>query len=149
MAGNGPPPAETRRRANTPARGDWEDLLPLKRPVLPALPKRTKAEGLWSARTRRVFEGWRRDPVTATFGKNEIASAIELAYLQEEVVRGKHTLASEVRQRADGLGLTPKGKRDLRYRVLFHPPAGLEPPPAKPRRPRRDDRRARLELVPS
>jgi hypothetical protein len=148
MAGRGPAPADTRRRANSPARGEWIALEPLRRPVLPMLPKRTKAEGPWSSRTRRLYNGWRQDPVTATFGDNEIAAAIELAHLEEELVRGTTSLASEVRQRMDGLGLTPKGKRDLRFRVLFQKPADAPPPdePAPPKRPT-SGRRARLSVV--
>lgn len=146
MAGNGPAPAETRRRRNDPARGDWTDLEPLKKPVLPALPKRLKGEGRWSSRTRHLYDGWRWDPVTQVYGENEIAAVVELAYLQEDLSRGTLTIASEVRLRMDGLGLTPKGKRDLRYRVLFQT-APPEPEPSTPRRPRRSDRRARLELV--
>jgi hypothetical protein len=152
MAGRGPAPAETRRRANTPARGDWIDLQPLRKRVLPPLPKRAKGEGQWSPRTRRLYEGWRHDPVTATFGPNEIAAALEVAYLEEELVAGTNSLASEIRQRLDGLGLTPKGKRDLRYRVLFQRPADAPDDPAPkpaPARPKRTDRRSRLSLVES
>jgi hypothetical protein len=120
MAGRGPAPKNPAHRRNhhAPARGDWLNLEPLRKPVLPPLPTRTKAEGPWSARTQRLYAGWRQDPVTAIFGENETGLTIELAYLEEELVRGTNSLASEVRQRADGLGLTPKGKRDLRYRVL-------------------------------
>jgi hypothetical protein len=39
MAGRGPAPAENRRRANVPARGDWVDLAPLEQRVLPELPE--------------------------------------------------------------------------------------------------------------
>ncbi len=120
MPGRGPAPKapEERRNRAAKARGDWIDVHPLDRPVLPALPKRAKGAGSWSQRTRAMYEGWRADPVTATFGATEIAAVIELAHLQEEVSRGRISLATEVRQRMDGLGLTLKGKRDLRFRVV-------------------------------
>jgi hypothetical protein len=120
MAGRGRAPKlpDERRNRSEPQRGEWIELRPLERPVLPALPRRGRGEGQWSPRTRRVYEGWRSDPVTATFGRNEIAATVELAFLQEELARGKVALASEIRQRADGLGLPLKGKRDLRFRVV-------------------------------
>jgi len=58
----------------------------------------------------------RRDPVTGTYGPADVAWAVDLAYVHEEFVRGRWSLAGEVRLRLDGLGLTPKGKRDLRWR---------------------------------
>lgn len=123
MAGNGPPPKDpkSRRRTNDPARGEWIDLEAFQkgeRAVLPALPKR---KGGWSARTRDAWRRWRKDPATKLYGESEIQSAIDLAYLHHDWSRGESKLAAEIRLRMDGLGLTPKGKRDLRWRV---------PPPA-------------------
>lgn len=122
MAGQGPAPKDPaqRRRRNEPARGEWIDLPELEKPVLPTLPRRG-ARGGWSARTRTAWAQWRRDPATAMFGPSEIAAAIDLAYLHHDWSRGESKLAAEIRIRMDGLGLTPKGKRDLRWRV---------PPPA-------------------
>lgn len=146
MAGRGPAPKppEDRRNTTKPQRGDWVDVPPLDKPVLKPLPKRAKGTGVWSARTRKVFEGWRADPVTALFGDAELAAVVELAYLQEEVSRGKLSLAAEVRQRADGLALTLKGKRDLRFR-LVEAKAGEEQEPR--RSPRVTKRRAHLTAV--
>lgn len=143
MAGRGPAPkpAKERRNFTPPSRGDWVDLDPLKKPCLPPLPKRGK--GRWSVRTKRAYEGWRKDPVTQTFGENEIAATIELAFLQEELSRGKLSLASEIRQRADGLGLTLKGKRDLRFRIK----QDEQPEPQKPRASKASGRRAHLTAV--
>ena len=142
MAGRGPAPKDPAERRNRtpPSRGEWVDL--------PPLPKRAKGEGPWSARTRRLYNGWRKDPVTQTYGEAEISAAVELAYLQEELVRGKVTMASEVRQRMDGLGLTPKGKRDLRFRVVEETQAEEQVRRPRARSPR-SDRRARLTLVKS
>jgi hypothetical protein len=115
VAGRGPAPKPPGERAgrHKPERGDWQDLPTLEKPVLPRYLPKTKGV-TWSARTKRLYKGWRADPVTATYGENEIAQVIELAYLQhhwEETGTG----AAEIRQRMDGLGLTPKGKRDLRF----------------------------------
>lgn len=157
MAGRGPAPAEARRRRNEPTRGDWVDLEPLSARVLPELPDapnlviRQKGkepiilEQDWSPRTLAAWEAWARDPVTGVYGPTELAAIIELAYVMEDYVRGLER-PNEVRLRMDGLGLTPKGKRDLRYRN----PAPEPPEPEKPsRRGARSSskRRARLSVV--
>lgn len=156
MAGRGPAPAESRRRRNEPARGEWVDLEPLEQRVLPELPDappliiRVRGEAPrevkqdWSARTKAAWEAWARDPVSAMFGPAELAAVIELAYVMEDFVRGIER-PNEVRLRMDGLGLSLKGKRDLRYRV-----AEPAPEPAKPSRGRATSssrRRSRLSVV--
>jgi len=115
----GPAPKDPRqrRRANPPAAGEWVDLPELTKPVLPPLPRRTKKEGPWSPRTRAMWEAWRRDPATSQFSSGDISYAVETAYLVEDFQRTrKVTLASEIRLRMDGLGLTAKGRRNLRWR---------------------------------
>lgn len=136
MAGRGPAPKDPNERArtNAPERGEWVDVAPSTSPTLPALPKRGRGEGPWSTRTRRAWTAWRSDWVTAVYGPAEISMAVELAYLYEDTVRdSKPSGWAEVRQWMDRLGLTMKGKRDLRLR-----PAGTtaaaskaEPPAAK------------------
>src|SRR5438309_1512057 len=121
----GPVPKDPaqRRRRNEPARGEWVDLPELEKPVLPSLPRRPSRDGGWSARTKAVWSAWRADRVTSQYAPSDVAAAVELAWLFEEYVRGAK-VAAEVRQRMDGLGLTPKGKRDLRWRV---PAASVKP----------------------
>jgi hypothetical protein len=106
MAGRGPAPkpqAQRRNRAK-PARGEWVDLEPLDKPVLGA------ADGSWSPRVRRLWVAWREDPVSGSWSRADVAAVFELADQFEELA------PNEQRLRMDGLGLTPKGKRDLRLR---------------------------------
>lgn len=158
MPGHGPAPKnpEERRNRHEPQRGEWVDLKPLEERALPELPpppdmivkvkgkspRRVKRD--WSPRTVAAWDAWARDPVTALYGPAEIAAVIELAYVMEDMVRGLG-MPNEVRLRMDGLGLSPKGKRDLRWRVQQKleesRPAGR--PPAS-----RSKRRARLTVVP-
>ena len=64
-----------------------------------------------------MWEAWRRDPATSQFSSGDISYAVETAYLVEDFQRTrKVTLASEIRLRMDGLGLTAKGRRNLRWR---------------------------------
>jgi hypothetical protein len=119
MAGQGPAPKNPDERARThaPLRGEWQTLGPLTEPVLPPLPRRGKGEGTWSARTQRIWEAWRTDWVTGAYGPAEVAMAVELAYIYEDAVReSRYTTWAEARQWMDRLGLTMKGKRDLRLR---------------------------------
>lgn len=120
MAGHGPPPKAPEERASykVPERGDWLTLPPLAKPVLPALPRRAKGEGAWSPRTQRMWNAWRKSWVTGSYGTDEIAMAVELAYIYEIAVRDpKPPRLAEVRQWMDRLGFTMKGKRDLRLRL--------------------------------
>jgi hypothetical protein len=94
-----------RRRYNQPARGEWVDLEPLEKPVLPA------AEEEWSDAAKRLWAAWRQDPVTSQYGEADQAAVYELARLYDDLA------PNEQRLRMDGLGLTPKGKRDLRWRT--------------------------------
>ena len=139
MAGIGPAPAESRRRANTPARGEWVDLAPLEAPVLPELPE--LAGGEWSERARSTWAAWRADPVTAQYTSADISYALDAIMLYEAMTPSS---ANEVRLRMDGLGLTPKGKRDLRWRIQSDAEA------AKPKARRSaaaSSREARLSVV--
>jgi hypothetical protein len=121
----GPAPKDPsqRRRRNAPARGEWVDLPELDKPVLPDLP-----EGDWSKRTEDAWSRWRSDPATTQYSPAAISQAINLLYLYEGWVRGDEKY-SEVRLTMDGLGLTPKGKRDLRWRA----PEEVKEEPARTR----------------
>lgn len=125
MAGHGAAPKFPEERASykVPERGDWLSLPPLTKAVLPALPRRAKGEGAWSSRTNRMWTAWRKDWATGAYGAAEIAMAVELAYVYEDAVRdSKPTRWAEVRQWMDRLGLTLKGKRDLRLRLVASAP---------------------------
>lgn len=141
MAGRGSAPQAERRRRNEPARGEWIDLAPLERPVLPPLPKRRRGDG-WPARVRATWSAWRADPVTAMWSPADVAYAFDAILLYEVMTPSS---ASEVRLRMDSLGLTPKGKRDLRWRIGTAPEQELKP--KRPEPPGSSSRRARLSIV--
>lgn len=129
MAGRGPAPKANRQRRGEPLRGEWVDLPPLERTVLPALPA-----GDWSQRTRDAWAAWSKDPVTAQYSDADIQASIDLAYVYEQWVKEPTiAIAAEIRQRQDRLGLNPKGKRDLRWRVK-EPAEVVEMPAPKQQR---------------
>lgn len=86
-------------------RGEWVDLEPLAKPVLPG------ARREWSESARRLWRAWRKSPESAQWSAVDVAYAIELAARFEKLP------PHEQRLRMDSLGLTPKGKRDLRWRL--------------------------------
>ena len=106
MAGTGRAPKDPaqRRRYNQPMRGEWVDLEPLDEPILQ----------IWDDRftlPRDLWEAWRISPVTSQYGPEDVAAICTLAIEWET-----RTFADRDRQ-MDKLGLTPKGKRDLRWRT--------------------------------
>jgi hypothetical protein len=113
----GPVPKDptARRRRNEPARGEWVDLEPLDGPVLPVLPKLPR-NAKWPERVVAAWSAWQEDPATGQYGPAEISAAVELAFVMRDYVRGDEK-AAEVRLRMDALGLSSKGKRDLRWRA--------------------------------
>jgi hypothetical protein len=111
----GPPPKppHQRRRYNVPAGGEWIELpATVEEPVLPPLPR-----GRWSPRTRKTWEAWRQDPATTQYAPADVDYAVQTIQLVE-LAQAQPTAAlfAEVRIRMDGLGLTAKGKRKLRWR---------------------------------
>jgi hypothetical protein len=121
MAGRGPAPKafEQRRNHHEPLRGEWVTVPADGKSALSSLPRDS-----WSPRTKRAWEAWRKDPVTSLYGPAEAQLALDLAYIYEQWVQEpSSSLAGEIRQRQDGLGLSPKGKQDRRWRVVTEAPA--------------------------
>lgn len=116
---SGPPPKDPaqRRRRNAPARGDWVELEPLNKPVLGRLPRRETNTGVWSTRARETWKAWRQDPVAQVFTPADIAMTELLIFQVDELAKGRHTLANAVMSGMKQLGLSPEGKRALRFRV--------------------------------
>jgi hypothetical protein len=108
MAGRGPAPKppEQRRRRNAPEGGEWIDVGPLEKAVLGV------ADRKWSATARGLWVEWRKDPVTQLYSPADLAAIRELARTFDDLP------PNEQRLRMDGLGLTPKGKQGLRWRVV-------------------------------
>ncbi len=113
MAGRGPAPKDPNVRRNTsaPQRGEWITIPPASAPV-PKMPR-----GRWTPRTKDAWESWWKDPASTQWSEADRQAVVDLAYLHVELAEGRVTLAAEIRQRMDILGLTQKGKRDLRWRV--------------------------------
>ena len=104
MPGPTPKAPGERRRYNQPARGEWVDLEPLEAPVLPEFEPTFQMP-------KRMWNAWRQDPITSQYGETDIAAAVWLA---EEF---RDLPPAQCVALMDKLGMTPKGKRDLRWRT--------------------------------
>lgn len=113
MAGRGPAPKDPAQRAGhvVPQRGEWTDIPKTRRGPIPKLP----SGAVWSARTRAAWKAWWRDPAATQWTPADVDNVL---YLAELFNLGAVAIANELRLRMDGLGLTQKGKRDLRWRVV-------------------------------
>lgn len=111
MAGIGPAPAEKRRHNGQLARGDWVTLESSAPTALPPLPDDTE----WSDRAVDAWGRWCDDPATSVYTSADVAFALDTIRLYNEGMSA--SMAKEVRMRMTDLGLTPEGKRKLRYRV--------------------------------
>ena len=105
MPGPAPKPKEQRRNRAVPRAGEWVDLEPLTEPLLP------EASQEWPGRVKRLWAGWRADPVTSQYGSADLAAIWDLAENFCDLTENSQTV------RMNALGLTPKAKRDLRWRT--------------------------------
>lgn len=138
-----PKKPEERRHAKKPARGEWQDLEPLAKPVLSALPARQPDGEPWNPMAKAAWEAWRADPVSRTWGKADIDYALDTLLLYWKFERN----AAEIRLRWDTLGMTPKGRRDLRLRLPQETASEVRSEANRQRRKTRGKRRATLSVV--
>lgn len=146
MAGRGPAPKDPALRRNTaaPQRGEWVTIPASHDGPVPKLPTRRRGEGAWTAGTQRAWRGWWQDGASLHWTSADHESVVMLARLVQAVEEGELKHAAEVRIRMDGLGLTPKGKRDLRFRVADDVPTVAAVAPVAELEDRRARRRSEL-----
>lgn len=141
MAGRGPAPNEDRSQVRTrhaPQRGEWIDLPVDWAGEIPPLPEIENGE--WHLATVGAWESWWRDPAASQWTPADWTGVLQLLAFTEDFNRGSKASANEMRLRSDGLGLTQKGKRDLRWRVVAGEVVKPAPRPAA-------KRRAKLQIV--
>ena len=94
-----------RRRYGQPTQGEWVDLEPLDEPILePAHPR-------WPIESRRLWEAIRSDPVSSQYTEADVQM------LKETMRVWRRLLPHEQRLRMEMFGITPKGRRALRFRT--------------------------------
>lgn len=121
MAAPTPKPPQERINRVPPQRGEWQniDVKRLDEPTRPAIIHR-KGKTLWKWRSRKRWEEWTCDPASQFWTDGDAAFARDLLFIiEEEGVTSKNLPV--LMRGLDKLGLTPAGKRDLRYKITFTP----------------------------
>jgi len=119
MAAPYPKDQSERRNKTKPVRGEWIDLdsSELENPVLPLKPPHKRPFVPFGTMAVKKWSAWRLDPVTTYWTKADVAFALSTLELYDAEDWTKN--AAEIRLREDRLALTPLGKKQQRYRILF------------------------------
>ena len=112
MAGRGPAPADQRRRANAPDRGDWQSAPATgwQHGDIPACPVRSRAaQAAWAT--------WMGAWFSAHWTPDDLPNLRLVIRLWSKCDTGKATSneRTELRQLMDSYGITPKGQQDRRW----------------------------------
>jgi len=108
--GFAPKEPDQRRNRHEPKRGEWVDIPRIGTTDVPPCPRD-------NPETVRAWAAWWADPASSQWTQSDVDAVHDLARLHSEFSDGKLSYAGEIRLRSDGLGLTQKGKRDLRWKV--------------------------------
>ncbi len=126
MPGRGPAPKKQENRVNRakPLRGEWQTLLPDTydgpRPKLPRV-----AGGLLKA-TKDAWGIWWSSPMAHMWTRSDWPVLVQLIVMTDRITRalstgdffsGYASMVTEARYLRDQLGLTEKGRRDLRWQL--------------------------------
>ena len=112
MAGRGPAPKEDRRRRNKPVRGEWT--------VTEGFgwqhgPVPTPPDGLLKA-SRDAWQAWMGSWFAANWSEEDLPGLEVIIILYDQVRRGEHQRANELRLQMDTFGITPKGQQDRHWK---------------------------------
>jgi len=149
MAGPAPKPADERRRKNAPRKGEWIDL-PAEGTFtspLPPLPAKMPDGQAWPAPTKRAYKAWRADPSSSQLSVADIDYVLETARIHAYWCDEPYKYEKHLTARLDKLGYTPKGKRDLRYRLPIFAEAQEKAEDKKRQSRSSAARRARLSVI--
>jgi len=129
MAGRGPAPSKSRRRANEPERGEWSPASGVgwqhgEVPVPPG--------GLMPASVM-AWETWLSAWFAAHWSPADLPGLRHLIRLYDQVERGEFQRSTELRLGMDTYGITPKGQQDRRWA----PPVEEKAAPVRQIKPRK------------
>lgn len=111
MAGRGPAPKLTRRRANVPARGEWQPApgVGWQHGDIPPPPPKLLAA------SRTAWRTWMRAWFASYWTADDLPALRQVIRLYDQVERGEFQRATELRYAMDSYGITPKGQQDRRW----------------------------------
>lgn len=136
MPGPAPKDKETRARRNKPKTGDWVVLPEKNDGAAPPLPR---IKGLrWLKDTRDWWSTIWASPMATQWQDADVPGLVDLAVCRQQREEMKTAnrigeqmkLAQYIERREDKFGLTPKGRRDLRWVITEEDAqsAGVERP---------------------
>jgi hypothetical protein len=130
MAGRGPAPKATRRRANAPSRGEWAPTpgTGWQHGDPPAPPT-----GLLKA-SRDAWATWMHAWFAAHWTPEDLPALRQAIRIYDQVERGEFVRAGELRLWLDTLGISPKGWQDRRWSPLAADPVEAPSSQTKPSR---------------
>jgi hypothetical protein len=111
---SGPPPNETRRRRNAPARGDWQPTAGIgwqHSKTAPKAPDGLKPASLAAWRT------WMGSWFASHWTPDDIPGLRIVIATYDQVERGEFQRGPELRMLMDTYGITPKGQQDRRWQA--------------------------------
>jgi hypothetical protein len=112
LAGRGPSPKHERSRTGAPERGEWTTPTGTgwQHGKTPAMPSGLKRE------TQVAWRAWMRSWFAAFWTPADLPGLRIVILLYDQVQRGDHHRAAELRLQMDTYGITPKGQQDRRWR---------------------------------
>lgn len=124
MAGRGPAPKDSNRRARRNADSIGLRVIhaePTDQPELPEFDMQVEVDGKlvsqqfrWPARTREWWAMWRDSPLSAEFTETDWSELLDTALLHARYWNGDHRVAAELRLRVAKFGATPEDRARLR-----------------------------------
>lgn len=126
MAGNGPAPAENRRRQNRDTYADVRTRLVVDEELRgPELRGGPDARSKWRPKTRDWWESWRRSPQACAFLESDWERLYMLAHLVDQYfARPHHLIMAEIRLNESLLGGTHVDRLKARMKVESAQPEG-------------------------
>lgn len=121
MSGPAPKRKEDRRNRNKKLSGDWVVLGSAENITVPKLPPLPDSvEMRWSKESRSWWTTVWASPMATQWQEADVPGLVELAMLRQKFIATsdfnlKTKLAPLVASRSDKFGLTPKGRKDLRW----------------------------------
>ena len=142
MPGYGPAPKENSRTRHTPQRGTWQsaDGVGWQHGEMPKPPA-----GLLKA-SRETWSTWMGSWFAAFWTPEDLPGLEVVVLLYDQVRRGEHQRANELRLQMDTYGITPKGQQDRRWKRP-EPDAFDESGSERPKRKRSGRRDGALEVI--
>lgn len=112
MPGPAPKPKEQRVNRNRKLSGDW---VVLPREHERTTPKIPPLQAEWRKHTKDWWKTIWASPMASQWQDADVYGLAELALLREKMLDGELSVTAQVTAKADKFGLTPKGRKDLRW----------------------------------